>query len=239
MELAIGYARVSTNDQVRYGVSLPMQVEKIKRQAIVADVELIDVLVEEGVSGMKHLSQRPKGQQLLRAIKENNVRHIIIWRIDRAFRNASDALKNIDTWSKQDISVSIVDMGGAPINTSTATGKFMISIMVALAEMERNLTAERTSAALRHIKETGGAYTHPPLGFTRVGDEFIANPNEQDLLRHMWELHKSGCSYRKIAIQLKKNNIYSKRGGQNWHPYTIQTIIKRINRDKLVPDCKD
>jgi site-specific DNA recombinase len=87
---AIGYARVSTEEQARHGISLDAQVERIKAYCVAAGLQLAGIISEEGVSGSKPLSIRPGGQQLVGSIPPRG--HIVALKLDRLFRDAADAL---------------------------------------------------------------------------------------------------------------------------------------------------
>ena len=78
---AIGYARVSTDEQVREGVSLDVQKLRIRAYAQAKGLSLIDVLVDEGVSG-KNLN-RPALGDLLSRCNSKSIGHVIVWKLDR------------------------------------------------------------------------------------------------------------------------------------------------------------
>ncbi len=81
---ALGYARVSTDEQTREGVSLEAQRERIRAYAQAKDLPLGDILVDEGRSG-KDL-KRPALQELLARCDRGEVAHVIVWKLDRLTR---------------------------------------------------------------------------------------------------------------------------------------------------------
>src|SRR4051794_11907501 len=123
MEKAIGYVRVSTEEQSREGVSLGAQQERIRAYATLRGLELVHIYCEEGVSGKVPLRQRPEGAKLVEDIDKKRAKHVLALKLDRLFRNASDALSQSEQWDKRKVALHIIDMGGEAVNTASAMGK--------------------------------------------------------------------------------------------------------------------
>ena len=104
-----GYCRVSTVDQVD-GESLAAQQRKIDGRALELGKTLDHVFIEKGVSGSKPLEKRPQGKELLRTVHSGDT--IIASKLDRMFRSAADALRVIEAFRKQNISLYLLDLGG-------------------------------------------------------------------------------------------------------------------------------
>ena len=83
MEQAVGYVRVSTEEQAKEGVSLEAQQERIRAYAAMRGLELIEIYSEQGVSGKIPLRQRPEGMKLVTAIDKKHARHILTLKLDR------------------------------------------------------------------------------------------------------------------------------------------------------------
>src|SRR4051794_20741941 len=176
MKQAIGYVRVSTEEQSKEGVSLEAQQERIKAYAAMRGLELTHIYCEEGVSGKIPLRQRPEGAKLVQALAKKRAQHILTLKLDRLFRSAADALDQTAQWDKGKIALHIIDMGGSAIDTASAMGKMFFTMMAGFAEMERNLISERTKTALAHKKSGSRVYSRiPPLGFDRHGDKLVPN----------------------------------------------------------------
>jgi len=222
---AIGYCRVSTDEQVTSGISLADQEERLRLYAASAGLELVTVIVEEGVSGSKALASRPGGGELLRLIKAGKVENVVAVKLDRLFRDASDCLSMTKAWDKAGIALHLIDLGGQSINTSSSMGRFFISTMAAIAELERNLIAERTTAALRHKRRHLQAYGPTPYGYDRQGDELIANRDELAIVARIRELRGNGATMRAIVGALNGANVPTKTGKQ-WRPSTVAYILK-------------
>jgi len=164
---AIGYVRVSTNEQADHGVSLDAQYESLMAYALLQKLNLVEVIVEDAISGSVPLADRPGGRRLLELVGKKKARQVIAIKLDRLFRDAADALAQTGIWDKPGITLHLIDVGGQAINTSSAMGRMFLTMMAGFAELERNLIAERTTAAMAHKKSKLQVYAPTPLGFMR------------------------------------------------------------------------
>jgi len=99
-------------------------------------MRLVDVIGEDnGTSAGKPLGTRQGGQKLLKAIKTKKAQHVVILKLDRAFRNAADCLSTVEQWDRKGITLHIVDLGGNSIDTTSAAGRFMLTVLAGAAEM--------------------------------------------------------------------------------------------------------
>lgn len=223
-EKAVGYVRVSTSMQAEEGVSLDAQEEKIRAYCQMSGLELVALIREEGISGSIPLDERTGGKMALSALKANKAKHIIALKLDRLFRNAEDALRQTRRWDKEGIALHLVDIGGQTLNTSTAMGKMFLTMTAAFAELERNLIAERTIAAMNHKKTRKNVYSPTPLGYERVGDKLVANDTELALIARIKQLRQDGITLGQIAATLNLEGIQGKNGGR-WHASTVKKVL--------------
>jgi DNA invertase Pin-like site-specific DNA recombinase len=227
---AIGYARVSTEEQAKQGISLDAQLERIRAYCTMQGLHLDQIISEEGVSASKQLATRPGGQKLV-ASKAGNV---IALKLDRLFRDAADALTQTKEWDRAGIALHLIDMGGATVNTATAMGRFFLSMMAGFAELERNLIAERTATALQFQKSQRQVYGPTPFGFTRagtkrtkrggIGTDLVGNEAEAAIVSSIQQWRSAGWTYRRIAEVLNTMDVTRKRGGRRWYASTVQRI---------------
>lgn len=219
------YIRVSTQEQASTGVSLEAQQDRLQAYCRMQGLEVAAVIREEGVSGSKSLGSRPGGADLLRMVARKEVTHVVALKLDRLFRNAADALAQTEAWDRAGVGLHLVDMGGQSLNTSSAMGRMMLTMMAGFAEFERALIAERTAAALSHKKAHLQAYAPTPFGFDREGDRLTSNEDEQDALGMMRRWRDEGASLREIAGRLTEMGIPTKRGGQ-WYAGTVRYMLE-------------
>jgi DNA invertase Pin-like site-specific DNA recombinase len=189
-------------------------------------LEIVEFIVDAGVSGGRSLGARPGGQKLLALLAEGRASHIVALRLDRLFRNASDCLANVEAWTKRGYVLHLLDVSGNSIDTSSAAGKFMLTVLAAVAEMEKNQIAERIRTVLRWKRKNGKVFGHPPFGFARDGDALVPVESEQQALDLIIELRTRGYSLRKIARALEARGVPTKRGGK-WAAATVRKLLAR------------
>jgi site-specific DNA recombinase len=222
---AIGYVRVSSQEHVN-GTSLDSQRSQIEAYAAMKGIELVASLIDAGVSGGKPLAERPAGSELVKMLESGQADSVIICKLDRGFRSASDCLVNVEAWEKRGTSLHILNLGGQSVDTSTPTGKFFIMVMAGAAELERNLINERCNEGR---KAEGRRIGEIPFGWTLADDDktLIENPEEQRALGLIAFLKQDGHSLRSIADELNARQIATKKGLGAWTHGQVHSILKR------------
>jgi len=231
---AIGYARVSREEQAREGVSLQAQRDRIAAYAAAKGLDLIEVLSDEGLSG-KDLN-RPALQTLLDRCRRSQVKHVIVWKLDRLTRCTRHLLGLVeDLFLARDVELHSVSES---LDTSTPHGRFVLTMLGGLAQMERELIAERTRGALAWKRENGLPTSHPPLGFRTNGkrNHMIPIPDELEIVRRILDLWRGGQSARVIAAKLNADGVPSKQDAR-WHHTTIVKVVRR--RDWYQPYLRE
>lgn len=221
---ALGYVRVSTEEQAREGVSLDAQTERIRAYCVLAGLELADVVADQGVSGGKALATRPGGNKLVAGLQAKRVGHIVALKLDRLFRDAADALTQTKVWDAAGVALHLIDMGGATVNTSSAMGRFFLSMLAGFAELERNVISERTSTALQFKKSRRQVYGPTPFGFSRDGENLHVATAEQEVVNVILQSRAEGKSLRQIADELNALGVQTKRGGAKWYASTVASV---------------
>lgn len=223
MKKAIGYVRVSTEDQAREGVSLDAQGAKVKAWADLNEYELTGLYTDAGISG-KRADNRPGLQEALQSVSKGDA--LVIYSLSRLARSTRDTLDIADLLTRRGADlVSISEK----IDTTTAAGKMVFRMLAVLNEFERDQISERTRTALQYKKakgeKTGGDV---PYGFDLGTDgHLVKNKMEQRAIDLIGELKAKGYSLRAIARELKAKGYRTKRGKATWNPKTISTILKR------------
>jgi DNA invertase Pin-like site-specific DNA recombinase len=233
----IGYTRVSSQEQVVEGVSLDAQRARIQRWAEATDADLIDVIEDPAVSGSKPLAQRDGGSRIAALLDQRDptVDAVVICRLDRLGRDASETLGHLHRFAKGKIGlVSILDR----LDLSTPQGRAMASVAAVFGQLERELIAERTSEALARLRVEGKAYGAVPYGWVRSSEHLVPDTNEQRVRKEIIELRDSRCSYREIASWLNGEDIPAKRGGR-WSPMSVRSVcLTAARRDELVGEIE-
>lgn len=234
---AIGYVRVSTVEQKSQGVSLEAQAEKIELQAKLSDYELIDSIIDAGMSA-KSLN-RPGIKTIIQMVKAKEVDSIIIYKLDRLSRNVSDLNYLIQLFNKYGVNLIAVKDA---IDTQSAGGRMVINMLATISQWEREVIGERTSEALAYKKaqgqKTGGSvpFGYRISGYTSKGNSEVSSkmipilepePTEQEALKLIKKLKNKGYSLSAICRELEKRSIKTKTGRNKWNHNTISRILNK------------
>lgn len=230
MESAAIYMRVSTADQARSGLGLEDQAERCRAYAKMMNLAVAAVIEDSGVSGGKPLQARAGGAELLALTtgRRPKVKHVIVLKLDRAFRNASDALEVTQGWDDRGVVFHVVDMGGSAMNLSSAVGRAFLTVAAAFAELERSLISERTKAAARRVRAKGRSWGgRAPFGY-RVGAGGLLEeqPAEQAVIKLVEEARKRGCSLRQVVLQLEAEGVVGRTG----RPLGLTQVARLVRR---------
>ena len=224
---AAAYIRVSTEEQANEGVSLDAQEATLRAYCAMRGLDLEEVVVDAGVSAGKPLVTRDGGAKLLDLVRRGKVQAVVTYKLDRLFRDASDCLQVTAAWDKAGVALHLVDLGGQSVDTSSAMGRFFLTIMAGAAEMERNLIRERTAAAMAH-KAARREYTggQVPYGWNLDADgvHITPNPAEQAIIGAARTLREQGLSLRKVGGALAAEGMLPRSGG-HWHAKTVQDLL--------------
>ncbi len=206
---AIGYVRCSTQEQSDSGLGLEAQRARIRAYATLKGLRLVDIIEDAAVSGGKPLASRDGGARLLEVLRQRRADSVVMLKLDRGFRNAGDCLTTVEQWERKGIALHVADLGGNAIDTTSAAGRFMLVVLAGAAEMERNLTRERTRAALAVKKSNGQRVGTVPYGFD-LGDDgatLVPNESEQTVLRDIRAMREDGRTLKAIANALTERGV--------------------------------
>jgi DNA invertase Pin-like site-specific DNA recombinase len=221
---AICYVRVSTEEQVLEGVSLNAQRERLVAYCALKGLQIVEVIADEGISASKALDIRPGGKRVVDLLKRKEIKHVVALKLDRLFRNAEDALRNTSAWERKGLSLHLVDLGGQSIDSGTAVGRMMLTMLAAFAEFERNLVSERTVAALAYKRRHLQVFNHVPFGFSQAGGRLVPNEAEIAVVGEIRGWREAGATFRAIAARLNAQHVPSKKGGV-WYASTVQNVL--------------
>ena len=223
---AYGYIRVSSAEQIK-GTSLSEQQRQIENYSALREIELLGIIVDPAIKGEIPIHLRPEGKRLVEAIHTGTIDTVIICKLDRAFRSASDCLVRVEEWEKIGIGLHILNISGQTIDTTSPMGKFFLTIMAGAAELEKNLIKERCNSGRAARKAEGRRIGCIPFGFT--ADEkgvLYENPVEQSVLVEIKSLRKKRFTLQQIADTLNGRGLKN-RNGSSWNTGNVSNLIRR------------
>lgn len=201
----IGYARVSTEEQASEGQSLAAQARTLAAAVKLSTHELIEVIEDAGESGKD--THRPGLQRALQMLVDGEADGMVCTRLDRLTRSVRDMHDLIEWFAHHGYSLWLLDVG---VDTSSSSGKIVLTVMAAVAEMIREQTGEHTRAVLRDRKARGLPVSRP------------AAP--APIVERVKAMYADGLGFTAIARQLDAEGVPTARGG-NWQASTIQSIL--------------
>lgn len=142
------YGRVSTSDQTTENQRL-----EIERAGYKVDYWYAD----EGVSGKVCAAQRPQFKAMLGQIRDGET--LVVSKLDRLGRDAQDVGATIKALAARKIEVIVLQLG--KMDLTSPAGKLMLTMLAAIAEMERDLLVERTQSGLARAKAQGKKLGRP------------------------------------------------------------------------------
>lgn len=174
----IGYARVSTKDQ-----SLDVQIAQLTAEGC-------DIIFQEKVSGSK--LDRPELDAMLRYVRKGDT--VTVCKLDRIARSIKNLWDIVDGLNSQGVGFQVLN--NPDLNTTTATGRMMLSILGAVAQFEREMLLERQAEGIEIAKQKG----------VYVGRQPTARKQTEQILNML----TVGMSKLEIAEKLKigKSSVY-------------------------------
>jgi site-specific DNA recombinase len=218
------YIRVSTEEQAREGFSLAAQRARAEAFCTAFGHQVVEVIPDAGVSA-KSL-KRPGLQCALKMLRKGEADGILVAKLDRLSRSLIDFSKLIEKYFNERSGRHLLSMSES-IDTTSAGGRLVLNVLMAVAQWEREAIAERTSAGLREKKRQGAQLGAVPLGFKRIGDRVVEDAGEQLVVKRARELAAGGAGLGAIAAALSAEGHKTKRGGK-WHITTVRKLLARI-----------
>lgn len=214
------YARTSSSSQ-RFGYSIDEQVTRCWEQCEIADWEVRYVFTDEAESGRD--TERPQFQQMLTRAEEGNIDVVIFWKLDRFCRSLADLVRIEDQLSDWDVALQSVT---EYIDTTSPVGRFNFRNLASAAELESDLTSQRTQMGMYGLaQDNKWPNEHPPFGYTKTEEEKL-EPDEQEaeIVRQIFRLYLRLKSMPKVAVKLNQRDITTKIG-EDWCRQSVQKIL--------------
>ena len=235
-ERAVVYVRISSKKKKgEEGVSIAAQIERAKAYATIKEFAVSDedVFVDDGVSASIPLWVRPAGKELNSHIHDEGIRHIIAVKMDRLFRDVQDLLTTVDELRKEEIDLHLLEYNGATLDTSSAMGRFFLTVIGGIAELERRQVSERTKFAIEYKKSECKAFTGAIYGWDRDGDDLAPNWHEQSFIDYMRDLYFGyGLSAYSIAKVMNDCGETGKLGGKWRSSNVLRTIRYEFHEER-------
>lgn len=224
MEKAVIYARVSTEDQAQHGISLDAQVNRCVEYVSVQNYDLVDTVVDAGISGKS--TDRPGLQRILSLVQKKKIHHLVTLKLDRLSRRTIDALNLVEMLTRKNVKLHLVTENGS-INSDNADDEFMLTLKAGFAQLERKKIGERTKFALDRKRQLGERISlNAPYGHMFEDEKVVDNPQEQKTIMKILKLRDTGLSIRSIIDELTRRKMFNR----NDSPFSIPSIHRILKK---------
>ncbi len=244
------YIRVSSEEQAVHGLSIEAQTEALTAWAEEKHAYVVGRYVDAGISARKKASKRPELQRLLEDVRNGDIDLIVFTKLDRWFRNIAEYYKVQEILEAYHVNWKTIQ---EDYDTSTASGRLKVNIMLSVAQDEADRTGERIKAVhesklLRNEPISGKV----PFGYKIENKRLVIVPEDAEKVRDIFRqyialrsirslrvyvLEKHGLSYGQTGLaQFLKNERYIGRahGKDDFCPaildktvfYQAQDILK-------------
>ena len=147
------YLRVSTNDQTTKNQRLELT-NVAKRQGW----DVVQVFVDEGISGAKGRTQRPGLDAMLRGVARKDFSLVAAWSVDRLGRSLQDLVSLLAEFHSKNVDLYLHQQG---LDTTTPSGKAMFQMLGVFSEFERAIIRERIKSGLARARSEGKVFGRP------------------------------------------------------------------------------
>lgn len=221
------YPRVSTEMQVD-GYSLEGQKNGLKRFAEREEMQIVGIYEDAGKSG-KSIEGRPAFKQMLSDIKKGlEIDYILVYKLSRFGRNAADILNSLEFIQSYGINLICIEEG---IDSSQTSGKLLISVLSAVAEIERENIIEQTMNGRREKARQGGWNGgFAPYGYYLKDNQLLIEETEAYAIRMIYEKYaNSNLGLNGIAKYLNLQGVKKipRQNGtlENWSSHFVRQIL--------------
>ena len=221
---ALGYLRVSTDEQVASGHGLDTQEKAVRAFAESQAYELIDVLTDAGVSGATKPTERPAFSRVAELAATGAFDVLLVAKIDRLSRDIRHALTTVSDLAEQH-EVAFRSVTESVIDTSNPMGRTFFAIFAGMAENERYVIRDRTAGGrLAKAVKGGFAGGKAPYGYTKdLQGGLQVVPEQAQIVKRIVRERRRKRTLQAIADGLNAEGIPSPKGGQ-WRVSTVAYI---------------
>lgn len=221
------YPRVSTEMQVD-GFSLDGQINSLKRFADREEMVVLDIYEDAGKSG-KSIEGRPAFKQMLFDIENGlQIEYILVYKLSRFGRNAADILNSLEFVQSYGVNLICIEEG---IDSSQTSGKLLISVLSAVAEIERENIIEQTMNGRKEKARQGGWNGgFAPYGYYLKDKMLFIQQEEAEVIRLIYnKLANTTMGYGGVAQYLNLQGIkkVQRQNGtlKEWSGHFVRIIL--------------
>lgn len=212
------YIRVSTEEQAKEGYSIEAQRERGLKFIESQSWDLYDVFVDDGYSA-KNID-RPEIQRLMRLATQKKFDVVVFWKLDRLIRNVPNLHELLELFEKYEVKIkSVTEI----FDTTTAMGRFFLTLVAAMAAWERETIAERVVEGMRK-KASDGERSNgsAPYGYEVNDGRLVIKSDEAKIVRELFRMYANGKGLRECTFFMNQMGT-AKKGNKS--TYTVGYML--------------
>lgn len=213
------YIRVSTEEQALHGFSLEAQREALTKYAKEHNMEITGIYVDEGITARKKFNRRKEFMRLLEGVKSKSFDLILFTKLDRWFRNISDYYKIQEILEAHEVNWKTIYEN---YDTSSASGRLHINIMLSVAQDEADRTSERIRSVFQNkIKNNEIVTGKQPYAYIINNKTIEVDEEKANLIRDIFNYY---YDVRSISATMKHmNKKYALHKSYDFYRDTLRT----------------
>lgn len=205
MEQIIGYVRVSTEEQAIRGLSIEAQTAALEAWAQKNECRISKIYVDAGISARKPAYKRPALQQLLSDVQAGKGNLIVFTKLDRWFRNIAEYYKVQEVLEKHHVNWKTIH---EDYDTSTASGRLKVNIMLSVAQDEADRASERIKAVFLTKREKLEPLTgNCPTGYRIEGKKLVKDPEKEAAVTAFFQKYLACGSISRAQREALENGL--------------------------------
>lgn len=190
------YARVSTEEQAVHGLSIEAQLTALEAWAKANGHKVVGTYIDAGISARKPAAKRPELQRLLSDVRAGLGELIVFTKLDRWFRNIAEYYKVQEVLEKCHVDWRTIQ---EDYDTSTASGRLKINIMLSVAQDEADRTGERIKFIFEDKVQRGEVISGKvPLGYKIENKKMVVNPGTAPIAQDIFKQYTTIRSVRAL-----------------------------------------
>ncbi|MFD2831057.1 recombinase family protein [Corticicoccus populi] len=205
------YARVSTEMQAAEGYSIDAQIETLQEYCKKQGYDIYKVYTDKGLSG-SNMSKRPNLLTMLEDAKHGKFNKIYVWKLSRLARNTRDLLSIVEDLQKHNVDFHSLSES---FEVTTSTGMFMMQLLAAVSEYERNIIIDNVKLGQAQRAMDGLTNGVTVLGYNQAEssrDPMTVNQYEAAIVKQIFDMYEKGQGHRAIANHLNHCGYRTKKG---------------------------
>lgn len=213
------YIRVSTEEQAKEGHSIGAQQDRLLDFVRSQGWEVAEIYIDDGYSA-KDLN-RPAIQRLLNDCVKKKFDVLLIYRLDRLVRNVIDLYNVMEHLDKHDV---MFKSSTEVYDTTSAMGRFFITLVAAIAQWERENLGERVTMGMeKNFRKGGWNGGEPPYGYRLEDGKLVVYEPEAAIVKRIFDLYKTK-GQREISKIFNKEGLRTGNGAL-WAGFTVRYIL--------------